>query len=460
VTALPSVSVNSCPTIAAVATAPGVGGLSVIRISGPKAQSVGQKLSGSKKKNLKPRYAKYTPIVSPSGTNIDSGIITYFPLPNSYTGEDVIEVACHGGSVISSQVLEACFSFGCKPAEPGEFTKRAFLNGKMDLIQAEAVASLIMSSSSLSKEANYRILSGQFSKIINDLKFSLLDLVVTLEAELDFTEEEITPLSTNKKLSLLSDAVSGVDDLLATYHTGKMLERGALVVLVGKPNVGKSSLLNSILSEERTIVSDAPGTTRDAVEVPFLIKGFPVRFVDTAGMRDADSIVEQKGVKFSRKYIKKADLVINVFDAKDNNGESIEKDLFSPNPSYVRHLRVFNKVDLVTKRSDHKRNGETFFTSALTGDGIDPLLEAIYNNLVGTPLLSNQVIINSSRHHEALQRVSSCLGATKVGLKREDPLDVVASDLRISVSILDELLGVTTADDILENVFSKFCIGK
>ena len=230
---------NSSSTIAAVATAPGVGGLSVIRISGPKAQVVGQKLSRSNNKKLEPRHAKYTPIVSSSGAEIDSGIITYFPLPNSYTGEDVVEISCHGGNIISAQVLDACFSFGCEPAEPGEFTKRAFLNGKMDLLQAEAVAALIMSSSSLSKKANYRILSGQFSGIINNLKSSLLDLVTTLEAELDFTEDEITPLTTDKKLSLVSTALSRVNDLLSTYNTGKMLERGALIVFVGKPNVGK-----------------------------------------------------------------------------------------------------------------------------------------------------------------------------------------------------------------------------
>ena len=298
--------------------------------------------------------------------------------------------------------------------------RRAFLNGKMDLLQAEAVAALIMSSSSLSKEANYRILSGKFSGIINGLKSSLFDLVTTLEAELDFTEDEITPLTTNRKLSLVSTAISRVDDLLSTYHTGKMLERGALVVLVGKPNVGKSSLLNSILSEERTIVSDTPGTTRDAVEVPFL----------------------------------------NLFDATKNNEEPLGKDLFSPFSPTVPRITVFNKSDLLTKSNNHKTTGETFFVSALTGDGVDLLLEAIHNNLVGAPVLSHYIIINSSRHNNALRRLRSCLEEIEVSLKREDPLDVVASDLRISVSILDELLGVTTADDILNNIFSKFCIGK
>jgi tRNA modification GTPase len=239
-----------------------------------------------------------------------------------------------------------------------------------------------------------------------------------------------------------------------------MLERGALVVLVGKPNVGKSSLLNSILSEERTIVSDAPGTTRDAVEAPFLINGFPVRFVDTAGFRDPDSAVEQKGLDFSVKYIERADLVINLFDATENNREPLEKDLFSPLSSTVPRINVFNKSDLLTKSCNHKTNSDAFFVSALTGDGVALLLEAVYNNLMGASILSNHVIINSSRHHNILRRVRSCLEATEAGLKCEDPLDVVASDLRISVSILDELLGVTTADDILNNIFSKFCIGK
>ncbi len=267
-----------------------------------------------RKEKIKPRYALYTPFHSPVGLEIDSGVLTYFPAPHSYTGEDVVELSCHGGFVVSTELLEACYSFGCVVAQPGEFTRRAFLNGKMDLCQAEAVADVIMSESSAGKDANYKILSGKFSTLILRLKQSLFDLVSKLEGELDFTEDEITPIPTIKKRALVFDVLSQTKDVLSTYSTGKMLQRGALIAFVGKPNVGKSSLLNAILSEERTIVSETPGTTRDAVEVPFLINNFPVRLVDTAGIRRPDDAVEGLGMGFTHQYLEKADLVLNVID--------------------------------------------------------------------------------------------------------------------------------------------------
>jgi tRNA modification GTPase len=460
-TALSVVDYNSHPTIASIATPPGVGGLSVIRISGPKAHTVGQSISANPKRILKPRYALYTPIISPRGEEIDSGVITYFPSPDSYTGEDVIEVSCHGGNIISRQILDACFALGCEPAGPGEFTKRAFLNGKMDLLQAEAVAALIVANSSISKAANYRILSGRFSTIVNELRSILMDLVITLEAELDFTEDEITPLPTSEKVSLVSNVLSRVDSLLSTYSTGKMLTGGAVVVFVGEPNVGKSSLLNSILSEERTIVSNIPGTTRDAVEVPFLIKGFPVRFVDTAGLRDAADAVEQKGVHFSREYMNKADLLIYVSEAAtDAVAPSPPNSDYLPKSSSLPVIHVLNKCDLLTNGRDRVAVDEHLFTSALTGDGITLLLETIHTRLVRSSVISEEIIITSGRHNDALRRVRSSLEITKKELDGGASTDALASDLRIAVSALDELLGVTTADDILDNIFSKFCIGK
>lgn len=459
-TPVSAVNNNSVSTIASVATAPGVGGLSVIRVSGPRAHSVGRSLSGNPKKNLVPRYALYTPLVSCSGVEIDLGIITYFPSPNSYTGEEVVEVSCHGGGLIGGQVLSACYSFGCKPAQPGEFTRRAFLNGKMDLLQAESVAALIVSNSSLSKEANYQILSGQLSVVITKLKDSLLSFITSLEVELDFTEDEIAPLPTETKISKALSVLSSVKRLLLTYRTGKMLEGGACVVLVGKPNAGKSSLLNTILSEERAIVSKTPGTTRDAVEVPFLVKGFPLRFVDTAGIREGSGSVEQKGVRFTQQYIEKADLLIQVSEVFEGSLRVEHPvDVFSL-PKHIPTIQVINKCDLLLGCGSNVETDNCFLTSALTGEGVDALLDKIHDTLVGGSFLSEEVVITSLRHKEALQRVERSLKTIICGLRDGTPTDALASDLRIAVSFLDELLGVTTADDILDNVFAKFCVGK
>ena len=326
-------------TIASLATPEGVGGLAVIRISGPDAYFVAQNLCGKEK--IKPRYALYTPLCSPVGLEIDSGVLTFFQAPHSYTGEDVVEISCHGGAVVSTELLEACYSFGCVPAQPGEFTRRAFLNGKIDLCQAEAVADVIMSESSLGKEASYKILSGKFSILILKLKQSLFDLVSTLEGELDFTEDEITPTTTKEKKVLVVNVLSETKKVLSTYSTGKMLQRGALISLVGKPNVGKSSLLNAILSEERTIVSKTPGTTRDAVEVPFLINNFPVRLVDTAGIRPSDDVLEGLGMAFTHQYIENADLI------------ELKKTSFG---KWEGTLRVFDTLDQARVRIKLKKD--------------------------------------------------------------------------------------------------------
>ena len=453
----PPSSLNT--TIASLATPEGVGGLAVIRISGPSAYFVAQNLCGKEK--IKPRYALYTPFCSPVGLEIDSGVLTFFQAPHSYTGEDVVELSCHGGLVVSTELLEACFSFGCVSAQPGEFTRRAFLNGKMDLCQAEAVADVIMSKSSAAKEANYKILSGKFSTLILKLKKSLFDLVSTLEGELDFTEDEITPTPTKEKRALVLNVLSQTKDVLSTYSTGKMLQHGALIALVGKPNVGKSSLLNAILSEERTIVSETPGTTRDAVEVPFLIKNFPVRLVDTAGIRRSEDVVEGLGMGFTHQYIEKADLLLNVIDLSLPR-DAVEKEIKSFNCSKPV-IHVLNKSDLLNnglKRVLGSNSLGVATTSALQGDGVADLIKSVYNKLVDRPSFSSGVVLTSSRHKLSLDSVASSLERSLFIIDSKDSPEILSVELRDAVSHLDEILGLTTVDDILDNIFSKFCVGK
>ena len=446
-------------TIASLATPEGVGGLAVIRISGPDAYFVAQNLCGKEK--IKPRYALYTPLCSPVGLEIDSGVLTFFQAPHSYTGEDVVEISCHGGVVVSTELLEACYSFGCVSAQPGEFTRRAFLNGKMDLCQAEAVADVIMSESSAGKEASYKILSGKFSTLILKLKQSLFVLVSTLEGELDFTEDEITPTPTKEKRALVLNVLSQTKEVLSTYSTGKMLQHGALIALVGKPNVGKSSLLNAILSEERTIVSETPGTTRDAVEVPFLINNFPVRLVDTAGIRRSDDAVEDLGMGFTRQYIENADLVLKVIDFSMPR-DAVEKEIKSFNCSKPV-IYVLNKSDLLnngSKKAWGSNGPGVVTTSALQGDGVDDLKETIYNKLVNHSSLSGALVLTNSRHKLSLDSVASSLERALIIIDSNDFPEILSVELRGAVSHLDEILGLTSVDDILDNIFSKFCIGK
>lgn len=449
---------STSTTIASLATPPGVGGIAIIRISGSLTLFVAQKLSGNPDFTFAPRHATYTPIVSNLGEEIDIAVITYFPSPNSYTGEDVVEVSCHGGQVIAKQVLDACFSFGCVPAQPGEFTKRAFLNGKMDLCQAEAVAEVIMSSSLIGKEANYRVLSGRFSSLVSELKSSLLHLAMTLEAELNFTEEEIPTKGTDEKVAIISNVLETTNKLLSTYSTGKMLNDGALIVIVGKPNAGKSSLLNTILGEERTIVSKSPGTTRDAVEVPFLINGFLVRFVDTAGIRSETGFLEAKGVGFTHLYLDKADLILNVVDLSIYP-RGLKPAFQSAKPKKTPLIHVLNKCDLVNLHQTKTLKGGVL-TSALSGQGIDALLKKIHENVVGSSFLSSEIVLTNQRHWNSLRKVATSLSSLVKDLRSRVPTDVIASDLRITVSHLDELLGATTADEILDNIFANFCIGK
>ena len=461
ISSVSTLSSSLSSTIASLATPAGISGIAVVRISGPNALSVAQKLSGKRKKVFKPRYALYTPLFSPRGLEIDSGVLTFFPSPHSYTGEDVLELSCHGGVVVANELLDACFSLGCVPAHPGEFTRRAFMNGKIDLCQAEAVAGVIMSESSMDKEVNYKILTGRFSDLVLKLKSSLFGLVTILEAELDFTDDEIKPTPQKDKAALVSLVLSQTKEVLSTYTTGRVLHRGALVALVGKPNVGKSSLLNAILSEERTIVSENPGTTRDAVEVPFLINNFPVRLVDTAGLGKPNSAVEGRGMDFTRNYVNKADLLLNVVDISQPK-TAVKKDIInSDNQRPVIH--VLNKCDLLNNGPSEQWLSmfpNVSITSALCGDGVDDLLRSIYKRFVQRSALVGGVVLTNARHKLALDGVAESLERALYVISSNESSEILAVELRGALFHLDEILGITTVDDILDNIFSNFCIGK
>ena len=451
-------------TIVALATPTGVGGIAVIRVSGATALKVAMKITGKPIQSFKPRLAIYCPLLNKDQVEIDTGIVTYFKGPNSYTGEDVIEISCHGGYVLPGRIINSCMKAGCVPAAPGEFTKRAFLNGKIDLSQAEAVAEIISSKSKLSQDISYKYLSGKFSKLINNMKDSLLSIISLIEAELDFSTDEISTTPNKTKIRMVDKVIEKGNALISTYSTGRLLKEGAIVTITGNPNVGKSSLLNAIISEDRVIVTDVPGTTRDAIEVFYKINGLPVRFVDTAGIRDSDDKIEIRGVEISREFINRSDLVLWVFDIGFSL-EEIEKQISDPffNAPFIP---VLNKTDLLEPRNDYSDCSTNslphiYNTSALKGMGIKELINEVYNTLISDTLITEpEMLLTNSRHRDAIEKCLEAISETKVLLIENIESDLIASRLRDGLFELDKILGITTADDILENIFSNFCVGK
>ena len=450
-------------TIVALATPVGSGGIAVIRVSGPDSLDIAAKLSRFPGKHFKDRYAQFVPICNRDGNEIDRGIMTFFRGPNSYTGEDVLEISSHGGQVVPDRIIDACLFLGCLPAEPGEFTRRAFLNGKMDLSQAEAVADVIASKTRLSHKISYRMLSGKFSFFIHKMKDRLMNVVSLIEGELDFSDDEIVPVATTDLINKINRVVDSGESLLNTYSTGRLLKTGAIVSIIGLPNVGKSSILNALISEDRAIVNELPGTTRDVIEVLFQIDGFPVRFIDTAGLRSPKHPVEKIGIEFSRKFIAQSDLVLWVFDINlpfDSILEYIESPFFS-SPFMV----VLNKSDLLSGPSGHlfelkKRGFESVVFSALKKTGIDEFRTKILGSLVTSQVNDHEIILTNSRHKKAILDALGSLDRAKKLLSNNSERELVAFEIRDALSCLDRILGITTADDILDNIFSTFCVGK
>jgi len=450
-------------TVAAISTPPGIGGIAVLRISGPKSIEIAERLTKKSRKDIKTRYALFSRLYSSLDQEVDQGIVIYYKNPDSYTGEDVVEISCHGGIVISNVLLEACVDLGCDLAEPGEFTKRAFLNGKIDLTQAESVAGIISSRSKLGEKINYKNLSGKLSKTLNSIKERLLHIITIIELELDFSDEEIEPTPIEKIKSQLDSLIDISQRLINSYHTGRILTDGAIVTIIGDTNVGKSSILNTIISEKRVIVSEEPGTTRDAVEVYYQINGIPLRLFDTAGIRLPKDPIEKSSIAVSKKFIDKSDLIIWVFSATDTISHVFDKinsrDFNSP------FILVINKIDLVNIDEifkDVNFNGfNPTFVSAKTGKNIRSIVSKIFNHLsVSEKTISNEVFITNARQKDAIQNCVKSLNLAHKSIIKEKEGDLIALDLREALSQIDRILGVTTADEIINNIFSNFCVGK
>ncbi len=447
-------------TIAAIATPLGEGGLAVLRVSGPQALTVAEKCfipvgKSSQKPSAAPTHTIHYGRIERDGKFLDEALVGVMRAPRTYTREDVVEITCHGGLLTAKLVLDALLAAGARLAEPGEFTKRAFLNGRLDLAQAEAVADLIHSHTELAQAAAAEQLAGKLSQRINQLRDDLMRTLAHIEAHIDFPDEDIAPDTRNQLLARLEAGVAFMDELLRTANEGQLLRRGIRAAIIGRPNVGKSSLLNQLLGHDRAIVSPIAGTTRDTIEETANIRGLPVVFVDTAGLREAKDVIEEEGVRRSHAALAKAELVLHVLDASEPL--TPEDEHFLADFAAKKRILVLNKCDLPRglKLSDGVE------VSCTTGAGIEALKDAIkslvWSGAITAEML--QVMINA-RHQDALRRAREATVRSVAAMRAEESLEFVALELRIAANAVGEIVGKTTTEDLLDSIFSQFCIGK
>jgi tRNA modification GTPase len=452
-------------TIAAIATPLGEGGLAVIRISGPQALVVADTCFAPVGKNsLKPTTASTHTIhfgrIVHKGKTVDEALVAVMRAPRTFTREDVAEITCHGGILPAKMVLDTVLAAGARLAEPGEFTRRAFLNGRIDLAQAEAVADVIHSRTELALCAANEQLAGKLSQRINQLRDDMVKTLAHVEAHIDFPDEDITPDTKEQLISRLEQGVSFMDELLRTANEGQILRRGIRAAIVGRPNAGKSSLLNQLLGHDRAIVSPIPGTTRDTIEETANIRGLLVVFIDTAGLREARDEIEGEGIRRSRETLQKAEFIVHVMDASEPLTEADQK--YLAEFAGKKRIIVRNKIDLPVKLvlSD-KSSAGVVNVCCLTGNGIeclkDAIKELVWSGEIKTEML--QVMINS-RHQDALNRARVATQRTVEAIRAGDTLELAAMDLRIAVNAVGEIVGKTTTEDLLDMIFSQFCIGK
>lgn len=444
-------------TICAVATALGRGGIGVVRVSGVGVAKIGRQMLGELPQA---RFARYGAILDEKGVVIDEGIAIFYPAPHSFTGEDVLELQGHGGILVIQQILAAAVALGAEAAEAGEFSKRAFLNGKMDLVQAEAVADLIEAGSNQSAKSALKSLSGEFSAKINILTKSLIELRVFAEAMIDFADEQLDLPEFNKMQKNTADIENKIQDILTNARLGAILREGLFVAIVGKPNAGKSSLLNALTQESSAIVTDIAGTTRDVLRETIHINGMPLNIIDTAGLRHSEDEIEVAGINKTHQQIEAADVILLVFDAndgapdlsilQDNTGEASKKPL----------LLIKNKIDLLGEKPQKttENNLTSISICAKNSEGVDLLRNELFN-MTGLEGAGDGVVLARKRHIVALKTALSNIQNAK-NLLANQVFELAAEDYRQAAKALGSITGEFTSDDLLGEIFSTFCIGK
>ena len=447
-------------TIAAIATPPGIGAIGVLRLSGDQSFDIIQKLFPSK--NLKTQAANTLHVgYLKEGENVlDEVVISLFKKPSSYTGEDVIEISCHGSPYVQQQVLDALIRNGARLAKAGEFTQRAFLNKKLDLTQAEAVGDLIASNTSASQSAALNNMRGGFSHILMALREELIKFSSLIELELDFSEEDVEFADRHKFSLLIKNIDETVNSLLESFKLGNVIKNGVSVAIVGKPNAGKSTLLNTLLNENRAIVSEIAGTTRDTIEEVININGILFRLIDTAGIREhSQDIIENMGVIKSKEKIKQANIVLYLFDVNDMEAEELSVTVKEIKEQNSNVIIVANKTDTYNQQLN-EQFPYGIFISAKEEIGIEELKKALFEMAAGTGLNTENVVITNARHYAALAEVSNSLKEIKSGIENNISGDLLAPDIRRCLHYLGEITGEITNEDRLDYIFSKFCIGK
>ena len=439
-------------TIAAVATPPGRGGIAIVRTSGPRTLRIASSILA---RLPKPRVATYGHFLDEVGGSIDDGVALFFPGPHSFTGEDVVELHGHGGPVVMDLLLKRVVSLGARLARPGEFSERAFLNEKLDLAQAEAIADLIDSHTAQAARSAMRSLRGEFSGRIRQLVEKLIELRAYVEAALDFPEEEIDFLADVTVLGRLHGLQNQLEEIREKAHQGSILREGMRLVIAGRPNVGKSSLLNRLAGHEAVIVSHIPGTTRDVVHQDIQLDGMPIKIIDTAGLRASSDPIEQEGVRRAWREIETADLVVLLVD--DTVGyERAEQEIQNALPKNVPVLQVWNKIDLGA--SPPGQQGERVFISAKTGAGLKTLRQRLKDHMGFHE--TEGIFIARRRHLQALEAAGRALGSAEEQLRRRSAGELMAEELRVTQQALGEITGEFTNEDLLGEIFSNFCIGK
>jgi tRNA modification GTPase len=449
--------VKPADTIAAIATAPGRGGVGVIRISGSNLLPFAFALTG---KTPKPRYATLADFKAADGATVDSGILLFFPNPQSFTGEDVLELQGHGGPVVMQMLLGRCLDLGARLAEPGEFSRRAFLNGKMDLAQAEAVADLIDAATASAARSAVRSLQGEFSRAIGELNDELINLRMLVEATLDFPEEDIDFLKAANAFGRLENLQLKLAEIFDRAGQGKLLQSGLHVVLAGQPNVGKSSLLNRLAGDDLAIVTSIAGTTRDALRSTIQIEGIPLHIIDTAGLRETEDEVEKIGIARSWQEIERADAVLLLVDAR-TGVSAADQEILARLPERLKRVTIYNKIDLSGAQAErHDEPGSIAISlSARSGEGIELLRQELLR--IAGWHQAEDIFIARERHLRALSDAQEHIAAARCVVEGAFPaLELFAEELRLAQQSLGQITGEFTADDLLGVIFSRFCIGK
>ncbi|SHI15432.1 tRNA uridine-5-carboxymethylaminomethyl(34) synthesis GTPase MnmE [Sporanaerobacter acetigenes] len=456
-------------TIAAISTAMGEAGIGIVRMSGKESLSIASSVfKGKTIENLKEavnRRLTYGQIYDPEDeTVVDEVLIVYMKKPQTYTREDIVEIYCHGGVIAVKKILEILLKNGARLAEPGEFTKRAFLNGRLDLSQAEAVIDLIKAKTDKSYSVSLNQLEGSLSIKVNEIRNILLNMLAHIEVSIDFPEEDVEEVTYDELLKDSQKVLEEIDKLLSTAERGKILREGLNTVILGKPNVGKSSLLNAILRENRAIVTDIPGTTRDIIEEYVNIEGIPLKIIDTAGIRDTEDLVEKLGVDRAKNVVEKADLIIAVFDASRSLTKE-DEDIINI-VKEKRSIVLLNKTDLpneydVEELSNYIPDKKIISTSIANGEGIEELEKTIVDMFYsGEVELSGEAIVTNMRHTDMLNRARKNIIDVISGIEMNVPLDCIEVDVKNCWNYLGEISGETVSEDILDKIFSEFCIGK